>query len=67
MKFSNNLQYLMQKNQTSAYKLAKSIGVHTSTVTGWCKGKSPTFKHLKLVADFFGVSIDTITCSDIPE
>lgn len=60
MGFSENLCDLMQKKSVSSYKLATGIGVHVSTVTNWKEGKGVKVEHLKLVADYFGVSIDDL-------
>lgn len=64
MGFSKNLCNLMQKREVSSYKLAKSIGVHVSTVSNWREGKSPLVEHVKRVADYFEVSIDELLSAD---
>lgn len=60
MAFAKNLCNLMQKRDISSYKLAKEIGVHTSTVSHWRDGKKPQVEHLKRVAEFFGVSLESL-------
>ena len=60
MAFAKNISSLLVKNNISSCKLAKEIGVHTTTVTNWKKGKKPTVEHLVLVANYFGCSIDEL-------
>ena len=60
MGYSQNLCDLMQKSGISSYKLAQKIGVHTSTISNWRNGSTPKLEHLKLVADYFGVSVDDL-------
>ena len=58
MAFAENLCVLMQKNNTSSYKLAKDIGVHISTISNWKDGRQPILDHAKKVADYFGKTIE---------
>lgn len=60
MGYAENLCDLMKLTGTSSYKLAKEIGVHTSTVTNWREGMFPRVEHLQLVADYFGVTVDEL-------
>lgn len=60
MSYAVNLCKLMRKSGLSSYKLAKDLGVHTSTVTNWKKGKDPKIEHLCKVADYFGVTLDAL-------
>ncbi len=64
MSFATNLCELMQKTGISSYKLAKDIGVHTSTVTNWRGGKSPKVEHLQTVASYFGTTADDLLAED---
>lgn len=64
MSYSTNLCDLMQKNGVSSYKLAREIGVHTSTVSNWRDGTIPKIEHLKLVSDYFGVTVDYLLAED---
>ena len=66
MGFSTNLCKLMEDRKVSSYKLAKSIGVHTSTITNWREGTSPKVEHLKLAADYFGVTVDDLLSDNNP-
>lgn len=65
MSYATNLCELMQKSGVSSYKLAKDIGVHTSTVTNWKEGKVPKVEHLQAVATYFGTTVDSLL-SDNP-
>lgn len=60
MSFAENLSKLLDINDVSSYKLAKDIGVHTSTVTYWKEGKNPRLEHLILVADYFRCPIEQL-------
>ena len=60
MSYAKNLCELMQKDRISSYKLAKEIGVHTSTITNWREGKAPKVEHLQAVAAYFGVTVDEL-------
>ena len=60
MGYKTNLCGLMEKRGISSYKLAKGIGVHVSTVTNWRDGANPKIEHLKLVANYFGVTVDEL-------
>lgn len=58
MAFTENLCDLMQKHNISSYKLAKDIGVHTSTVSNWREGRQPILEHAKKLAEYFGKTIE---------
>lgn len=60
MAYAKNLCDLMQKTGTSSCKLAKSVGVHVSTVTNWKDGGNPKLDHIVRVADYFGVTVDDL-------
>lgn len=64
MGYTANLCGLMEKRGVSSYKLAKNVGVHVSTVTNWKDGANPKIEHLKLVADYFGVTVDELLAED---
>ena len=43
------------------YKVAKSIGVTTATISQWKKGTcDPSFKNLVAIADCLGISIELL-------
>lgn len=64
MSFATNLCELMQKTGISSYKLAKDIGVHTSTVTNWREGRPPKVEHLQTLASYFGTTVDDLLAED---
>ena len=64
MGYAANLCELMNRQGVSSCKLAKGIGVHTTTITNWKGGTAPTVEHLKLVADYFGVTVDALLADD---
>ena len=64
MGYAANLCELMQSRCIGSYKLAKEVGVHVSTVTNWKDGSSPKIEHVKKVADYFGVTVDSLLSDD---
>lgn len=49
---------LMERNTTS-YKVAKDTNISNSTLSDWKTGRStPKADKLKILADYFGVTID---------
>lgn len=64
MGFAQTLCDLMQKREVSSYKLAKDIGVHTSSVSNWRDGTEPKLEHLTRLAKYFGVSIGELVGQD---
>lgn len=52
-------EMLCEKNGITPYKVGKETGIATSTLSDWKNGKStPKQDKLKLIADYFGVSVD---------
>lgn len=50
---------LCKKNNVTPYRVAKETKIATSTLSDWKSGKStPKQDKLKLIADFFNVSVD---------
>ena len=60
MGFTKNLCKLIEKEDISSYKLAKGIGVRITTITNWKNGTEPSIENLKLVADYFNVTVDEL-------
>lgn len=59
MDFSQTLAILMDRRSVTAYKLAKDIRVHQTTIKNWLTGKTkPNEEKIKLIADYFNVSTD---------
>lgn len=64
---SKRLQELLEKTSTSRSKLARSIGVHTTTITNWLDGKEPKLENVTDLARFFNVTTDYLAgTSDSP-
>lgn len=52
-------EQLLQKFNTSAYRVAKETGVTQSTLSDWKRGRStPKADNMKKLADHFNVSVD---------
>lgn len=52
-------EMLCEKNGVTPYKVGKETGIATSTLSDWKNGKStPKQNKLKLLADYFKVSVD---------
>lgn len=55
----NKFAELLEKNNVTAYQVAKATGLATATLTEWKKGTyTPKADKLKKIADYFGVSIE---------
>ena len=52
---------LLKDRGITAYKVAKDTGVTTATLSSWKTGRyEPKPEKLKIIADYFGVSVDEI-------
>lgn len=61
----NRFEQLLQKNNVTAYRVAKETGIAQTTFSDWKKGKSsPKIEKLSKIADYFGVSIEYFTKTD---
>ena len=50
---------LLKMNKTTVYKVSRATGISASTFSDWKNGRSvPKTDKMKLLADFFGVSLD---------
>ena len=50
---------LLKINKTTVYRVSKETGIAASTLSDWKNGRStPKTEKLKLIADFFGVSLE---------
>lgn len=58
MEISQTLQKLMKEHGLSSSKLARELGVHTSTVSNWLNGKEIKLDNLNLLCEYFGCSLD---------
>lgn len=56
---SENLARLQAERGETNYRLAKIIGVHQSSIANWKGGGiAPHPRHIKLLAEHFGVTVD---------
>lgn len=67
MDFAHKLENVMKKQGVSSYRLAKEIGVKTSTITGWLNGRTPQLGKLKKAADFLNKDISFFTDDSVDE
>lgn len=52
-------EQLLQENNVTPYKVSKTTGIATATLSDWKNGKStPKQDKLQLIADYFGVTVD---------
>lgn len=50
---------LLEKENKTAYRVAKDTGINESTLSQWKNGRSePKIDKIKKLADYFGVAID---------
>jgi transcriptional regulator with XRE-family HTH domain len=61
---SNNLDRLQKERFETNYSLAKAIGVHQTTIKNWKSGVVPQPRHLKAIAEHFGVTVDALLSDD---
>lgn len=54
-----NISILCAKRGISIAKLEREIGLGNATIRGW-ETSSPMAGNLKLVADYFGVTVDSL-------
>ncbi len=57
---------LLEAKQVSVYRVAKDTCISASTFTDWKNGRSvPKADKMRRIADYFGVSLDTLLGADI--
>ena len=50
---------LLDKTNKTAYQVSKDTGIAQSVISDWKRGRSnPKIDKLKILADYFGVSIE---------
>lgn len=59
-----NILKLCEKHGTNISNVEKACGLGNGTISGWKDG-NPRVDRLKLVADYFGVTIDEIMGEDL--
>lgn len=53
------IKQLMDKANLTAYRLSKETGIRETSISDWLSGKyNPKTDKLKILADYFGVSIE---------
>jgi hypothetical protein len=62
--FANLLAQLQAEHKETNYMLAKSLGVHQTTVKNWRQGTMPHPAHMRLIEEHFGVSVDELLKAD---
>lgn len=60
MTFFNNIQRLCNEKGISVTALGQELGLSNATTAGWRKGSHPRGKTLKMLADYFDVTMDQL-------
>ena len=60
------IRKLCEVNNTSIFALEKKLGFGNGTISRW-DNSSPTVAKLKMVADFFGVTMEELLSQEEPE
>lgn len=58
MNIAQSLSVLMKEQGLSSSRLARELGVHTSTVSNWLKGKEVKSDNLEIICNYFDCSMD---------
>lgn len=61
MTFFNNIQRLCNEKGISVTALGKELGLSNATTAGWRKGSQPRVKTLRILADYFDVTVEQLT------
>lgn len=62
MSFPEKLARLQSEHGESNYRLAKEIDVSQTSIKNWKKGERvPHFRHMKRIADHYGVTIEELS------
>ena len=67
MTFFDRINELCVRNGISADKLCKDLNLSNATATKWRKGAIPRNSTLKLIADYFGVTVDYLLTGEQKE
>lgn len=59
-----NIISLCKERKISVSKLEREVGLGNGTIKTWQKS-SPSVDNLKLVADYFGVTVDALMRTDV--
>lgn len=59
VKMYEKFSKLLYKTDKTAYQVSKDTGIAQSVLSDWKRGRSkPKVEKLKILADYFGVSVD---------
>lgn len=58
--FYENVKELCHQHRTNITSLVKELGMSTSLPTKWKSGSNPNLETVQKIADYFGVSVDTL-------
>lgn len=64
MEFKEKLVALQKERAETDYRLAKSLGVHQTTIRNWREGKIPQLAHRALIAAHYGCTIEELFGED---
>lgn len=56
---TENIRQLCKNRETSFWALERELGLGNGTIAKW-SSRSPRVESLKLVADYFGVTVDDL-------
>lgn len=68
MEIIERIYQLLDEKDKRAYELCNKLDIRTSTMSTWkARTNDPPAKYMKIIADFFGVSLDyLLTGQDAP-
>lgn len=64
--FWKNFYFLCEQKNMKPLQVVKEIGIAHGNITNWKKGKLPSGTNLQKIADYFGVTVDSLL-ADTPE
>lgn len=62
--FYDNVKDLCRSHKTNITKMAKDIGLSNAAAASWRKGSIPKGETLQKIADYFGVTMDSLLTTD---
>ena len=65
--FWKNFSDLCKEAGKSPNSVAQELNIASGTITNWKKGKSPRNAYLKIISEYFGVSVDFLLGFDKKE
>lgn len=67
MEFAGILSQMMEANSTTISELARYLGVSRQAVMGWKNGSMPSADKMAKIAEYYDVSIETLTGNAEPK